>query len=58
MAEIAPKNGRMRHDSFIFIMFALGTFLGIWLGLALTMPKSDFPLGFSLVQVGEHEVSP
>jgi MFS transporter, putative metabolite:H+ symporter len=53
VTEVAPKNGRAKYTSFIFIMSALGAFLGIWLGLVLTTPKADFPLGLPFAQAGE-----
>lgn len=31
--EVAPRNGRARYPSLIFIMSALGAFLAVWLGL-------------------------
>jgi putative MFS transporter len=49
--EVAPRGGRARYTSFIFIMSGLGAFLGIWLGLILTTPPAPFPLGLSFAQV-------
>ncbi len=51
--EVAPSNGRAKYTSLIFIMSALGAFLGIWMGLWLTTPASPFPTGlpFSLATV-------
>ncbi|HZO71937.1 MAG TPA: MFS transporter [Ktedonobacteraceae bacterium] len=43
--EVAPVEARAKYTSFIFIMSALGAFLGIWLGLYLTTPPTPFPLG-------------
>jgi MFS transporter, putative metabolite:H+ symporter len=56
--EVAPRGGRARYTSFIFISSALGAFVGIWLGLILTTPASNFPLGlpFAQVQVSDHGV--
>jgi putative MFS transporter len=51
--EVAPRNGRAKFTSLIFINSALGAFLGIWLGLVLTTPSAPFPLGlpFAIAQV-------
>jgi len=56
--EVAPQGGRARYTSFIFISSALGAFIGIWLGLILTTPPANFPLGlpFAQVQVSAHGV--
>jgi len=43
--EVAPRQGRAKYTSLIFIMSSLGAFLGVWLGLILTTGKEDFPLG-------------
>jgi putative MFS transporter len=43
--EVAPREGRARYTSLIFVMSALGAFLGIWLGLILTTPAGAFPYG-------------
>jgi MFS family permease len=49
--EVAPRGGRAKYTSFIFISSALGAFLGIWLGLYLTTPAAPFPLGLRFAQV-------
>src|SRR6266566_8184531 len=51
--EMAPVSGRARYTALIFIMSALGAFFGIWLGLWLTTPPADFPVGlpFALATV-------
>ncbi len=49
--EVAPRGGRARYTSFIFISSALGAFVGIWLGLILTTPAAQFPLGLPFAQV-------
>src|SRR5437660_10637782 len=51
--EVAPNNGRAKYTSLIFIMSALGAFLGIWLGLLLTTPAAPFGggLAFALATV-------
>jgi putative MFS transporter len=43
--EAAPKNGRAKYTSVIFIFSSLGALLGIWLGLYLTTPATPFPAG-------------
>jgi putative MFS transporter len=48
--EVAPKGSRAKYTSLIFIMSALGAFVGIWLGLWLTTPKGDFPYGLPFAQ--------
>jgi MFS family permease len=50
--EVAPRNSRARYTSLIFIMSALGAFLGIWLGLILTTPSTPFPLGLPFAVAG------
>ncbi len=54
--EVAPKNGRARYTSLIFILSGLGAFLGIWLGLLLTTPATPFPLGLPIAVAGPHFV--
>ncbi|GEM_PF-91679 len=49
--EVAPQGGRVRYTSFIFVCSALGAFVGIWLGLILTTPPAQFPLGLPFAQV-------
>jgi MFS family permease len=58
IGEVAPRGGRAKYTSLIFIMSGLGAFLGIWLGLILTTPPAPFPLGlsFAQVQVSDHGV--
>lgn len=51
IGEVAPRGGRAKYTSLIFIMSALGAFLGIWLGLILTTPPANFPLGLPFAQV-------
>jgi MFS family permease len=46
VGELAPRSGRAKWLSFIFIMSALGATIGIWLGLILTTPSAPFPKGF------------
>ena len=52
IGEVAPSNGRAKYTSMIFIMSALGSFLGIWLGLLLTTPATPFPLGLPFAVAG------
>lgn len=52
IGEVAPSNGRVKYTSMIFIMSALGSFLGIWLGLLLTTPATPFPLGLPFAVAG------
>lgn len=49
--EVAPQGGRAKYTSFIFLNSALGAFLGIWLGLILTTPPEQLPLGLPFAQV-------
>ena len=58
IGEVAPRGGRARYTSLIFINSALGAFVGIWLGLILCTPPAQFPLGlsFAQVQVSAHGV--
>jgi MFS family permease len=48
--EVAPRGSRAKYTSLIFIMSALGAFIGIWLGLWLTTPPGNFPYGLSFAQ--------
>jgi MFS family permease len=50
--EVAPSNGRAKYTSLIFIMSALGAFVGVWLGLILSTPPANFPEGLSFAQAG------
>ncbi len=50
--EVAPNAGRARYTSLIFILSALGAFLGIWLGLILTTPAAPFPIGLPFAAAG------
>ena len=50
--ELAPREGRARYTSLIFIMSSLGAFLGIWLGLYLTTPATAFPAGLPFALAG------
>jgi MFS family permease len=50
--EIAPPRQRARYTSIIFIMSAIGAFLGIWIGLWLTTPATKFPMGLPFAVAG------
>jgi len=50
--EVAPRQGRAKYTSLIFVMSALGAFLGIWLGLLLTTPPTPFPMGLPFALAG------
>ena len=52
--EVAPKNGRAKYTSLLFVLAGIGTILGIWLGLILTTPATSFPMGlpFALANTG------
>lgn len=52
--EVAPRQGRARYTSLIFVMSAVGAFLGIWLGLLFTTPATPFPLGLPFAMAGPH----
>jgi MFS family permease len=52
--EVAPKNGRAKYTSFLFVLAGIGTVLAVWLGLILTTPATAFPNGlpFALANTG------
>ena len=52
IGEMAPRGGRARYTSMIFIFSALGAVLGIWLGLFLTTPATPLPLGLPFAVAG------
>jgi MFS family permease len=43
--EVAPKNGRAKYTSFLFVLAGIGTVLAVWVGLLLTTPATAFPNG-------------
>ena len=45
ISEVAPRKGRAKYTAVIFTMSAVGAFLGIWIGLLLTTPKTPWPQG-------------
>lgn len=46
--EISPRRMRGRYTSVLFFMAALGSALGIWLGLFLTTPMTPWPQGLPI----------
>ncbi|MDQ0190258.1 MFS transporter [Alicyclobacillus cycloheptanicus] len=54
IGEVAPRHGRAKYTSLIFIMSAVGAFLGIWLGLLLTTGPTPFPMGLPFALAGPH----
>lgn len=52
--EVAPKIGRARFTSLLFILSSIGAFLGIWMGLVLTTPSAPWPLGLPFAMAGAH----
>lgn len=50
--EVAPRRARAKFTTIIFIMSALGAFVGIWLGLILTTPSTPWPLGLPFAVAG------
>jgi MFS family permease len=52
IGEMSPSGRRASYTSLIFIMSALGAFVGIWLGLILTTEPTPFPMGLSIAQAG------
>ena len=53
IGEMAPRGGRARYTSMIFVFSALGAVLGIWLGLWLTTPSTPLPLGLPFALASE-----
>ncbi|AUW94813.1 MFS transporter [Sulfobacillus thermotolerans] len=52
--EVAPKSGRARFTSLLFILSSIGAFLGIWMGLVLTTPAAPWPLGLPFAMATPH----
>jgi MFS family permease len=52
--EVAPKNGRAKYTSFLFVLAGIGTVMAVWVGLILTTPATAFPNGlpFALANTG------
>ncbi|SJM60617.1 MFS transporter [Gulosibacter sp. 10] len=51
--EISPRRLRGRYTSTMFIMAALGSALGVWLGLLLTTPATPWPDGLPFAAASE-----
>jgi MFS transporter, putative metabolite:H+ symporter len=45
IGEMAPRHGRAKYTSLIFLFSAVGALVGVWLGLLLTTPPAPFPRG-------------
>ncbi|MEQ6898092.1 MFS transporter [Microbacterium sp. KR10-403] len=45
VGEVAPKQSRAKFTTVVFIMSAVGAFVGIWLGLILTTEPTPWPTG-------------
>ncbi len=43
--EAAPKSGRARYTSLLFVLAGIGVFMAIWLAVFLTTPAAPFPYG-------------
>lgn len=54
IGEMAPKNGRARFTSIIFVFSAVGAFLGGLVGLILTTPAAPWPSGLPFAVAGPH----
>jgi MFS family permease len=52
IGEVAPRRGRARFTSLIFLMSSIGAFLGVWVGLVLTTEPAPWPKGLSWAQAG------
>ncbi len=54
IGEVAPRNGRAKYTSFLFVLAGIGTVMAVWLGLILTTPATAFPNGlpFALAASG------
>ncbi|WP_022883033.1 MFS transporter [Gryllotalpicola ginsengisoli] len=45
VGEVSPRHSRAKYTTVVFIMSALGAFVGVWLGLFLTTEKAPWPTG-------------
>ncbi|WP_163508416.1 MFS transporter [Fodinicola acaciae] len=43
--EVAPRAARAKYTSVLFVLAAIGSALGVWLGLLLTTPSAPWPQG-------------
>lgn len=46
--EAAPKTGRARYTSLLFVLAGIGVFTAIWLGVYLSTPAAPFPYGLPI----------
>lgn len=53
ISEVSPRRLRGKYTSLMFIMAALGSALGIWLGLFLTTPMAPWPHGLPFALASE-----
>jgi MFS family permease len=53
IGEVAPRRGRAKFTSLIFLMSSVGAFLGVWVGLVLTTEPAPWPKGLSWAQASE-----
>ncbi|MFC7403191.1 MFS transporter [Citricoccus sp. GCM10030269] len=53
ISEVAPRRQRGRYTGMLFIMAAIGSALGIWLGLFLTTPMGPWPSGLPFALASE-----
>lgn len=51
--EISPRRLRGKYTSSLFIMAAIGSALGVWLGLLLTTPATPWPNGLPVALATE-----
>lgn len=52
--EVAPKTGRARFTSLLFILSSIGSVLGIWMGLVPTTLSAPWPLGLPFAMASAH----
>ncbi|MGM7669894.1 MFS transporter [Microbacterium sp. A93] len=53
ISEVAPRRQRGKYTGLLFIMAAIGSALGIWLGLFLTTPMAPWPHGLPIAMASE-----
>lgn len=53
IGEVAPRRHRGQYTGMLFIMAAIGSALGIWLGLFLTTPMAPWPSGLPFALASE-----
>lgn len=54
VGEVAPKQSRAKFTTIVFIMSAIGAFIGVWLGLLLTTAPAPWPSGLPFALGLEH----